>query len=55
MSGNICRCGAYPNIVAAIREVHTGKESAQTWQFAGENDTEIFEDSAKEDAQDETV
>lgn len=25
MSGNICRCGAYPNIVAAIREVHTGE------------------------------
>lgn len=27
MSGNICRCGAYPNIVAAIREVAgpTGK------------------------------
>ena len=25
MSGNICRCGAYPNIVDAIREVHTGK------------------------------
>ena len=22
MSGNICRCGAYPNIVAAIRDVH---------------------------------
>ena len=21
MSGNICRCGAYPNIVAAIRDV----------------------------------
>jgi len=21
MSGNICRCGAYPNIVAAIRVV----------------------------------
>ena len=20
MSGNICRCGAYPNIVAAIRQ-----------------------------------
>jgi len=20
MSGNICRCGAYPNLVAAIRE-----------------------------------
>jgi xanthine dehydrogenase YagT iron-sulfur-binding subunit len=23
MSGNLCRCGAYPNIVAAIREVAT--------------------------------
>lgn len=22
MSGNICRCGAYPNIVAAVRVVH---------------------------------
>jgi xanthine dehydrogenase YagT iron-sulfur-binding subunit len=21
MSGNICRCGAYPNILAAIQEV----------------------------------
>lgn len=25
MSGNICRCGAYPNIVAAIRAVEQGK------------------------------
>jgi xanthine dehydrogenase YagT iron-sulfur-binding subunit len=25
MSGNLCRCGAYPNIVAAIREAHSGK------------------------------
>jgi xanthine dehydrogenase YagT iron-sulfur-binding subunit len=33
MSGNLCRCGAYPNIVAAIKEVHTGKEVAQNWQF----------------------
>jgi xanthine dehydrogenase YagT iron-sulfur-binding subunit len=24
MSGNICRCGAYPNIVAAIKEVKDG-------------------------------
>jgi xanthine dehydrogenase YagT iron-sulfur-binding subunit len=24
MSGNICRCGAYPNIVAAIQEVKGG-------------------------------
>lgn len=34
MSGNICRCGAYPNIVAAIQEVHSGKEVAQSWQFS---------------------
>lgn len=27
MSGNLCRCGAYPNIVAAIREV-AGKRGA---------------------------
>jgi len=47
MSGNICRCGAYPNIVAAIKEVHTGKDVAQTWQFAGENDTAIFEKAKK--------
>ena len=25
MSGNLCRCGAYPNIVAAIRQVVDGK------------------------------
>jgi xanthine dehydrogenase YagT iron-sulfur-binding subunit len=24
LSGNICRCGAYPNIVAAIRDVAVG-------------------------------
>ncbi|HEY2846295.1 MAG TPA: 2Fe-2S iron-sulfur cluster-binding protein [Pyrinomonadaceae bacterium] len=34
MSGNVCRCGAYPNIVDAIREVHTGKNVSQNWQFA---------------------
>jgi xanthine dehydrogenase YagT iron-sulfur-binding subunit len=28
MSGNICRCGAYPNIVAAIREVAGGGDDA---------------------------
>jgi xanthine dehydrogenase YagT iron-sulfur-binding subunit len=27
MSGNICRCGAYPNIVAAIQQVAGGKRS----------------------------
>jgi xanthine dehydrogenase YagT iron-sulfur-binding subunit len=25
MSGNICRCGAYPNIVAAVRAVLKGR------------------------------
>src|SRR5438067_11881474 len=33
MSGNICRCGAYPNIVAAIEEVlsrATARKSAAT-------------------------
>lgn len=35
MSGNICRCGAYPNIVAAIKEAQTGKSVEQTWQFVG--------------------
>ena len=38
MSGNICRCGAYPGIVAAIREVHSGRESARTWRFVEEED-----------------
>jgi len=27
MSGNICRCGAYPNIVAAVRAVNQGRRS----------------------------
>jgi xanthine dehydrogenase YagT iron-sulfur-binding subunit len=25
MSGNICRCGAYPGIVAAVRSVKEGR------------------------------
>ena len=32
MSGNICRCGAYPGIVAAIREV--GPQAAQKAQMS---------------------
>jgi xanthine dehydrogenase YagT iron-sulfur-binding subunit len=27
MSGNICRCAAYPNIIAAIRDAHEGKSA----------------------------
>ena len=34
MSGNICRCGAYPGIVAAVHEAHSGRQTAQTWGFA---------------------
>jgi xanthine dehydrogenase YagT iron-sulfur-binding subunit len=30
MSGNICRCGAYPNIVAAIEEVMSGRAAEQS-------------------------
>jgi xanthine dehydrogenase YagT iron-sulfur-binding subunit len=30
MSGNICRCGAYPNIVAAIQEVMSGKTTEKS-------------------------
>ena len=36
MSGNICRCGAYPNIVAAIQEVHSGRQTGATWKFVDE-------------------
>lgn len=41
MSGNICRCGAYPNILDAIKEVHSGKEVGQHWQYLNESD-EVF-------------
>jgi len=30
MSGNLCRCAAYPNIVAAINQVRTAANSGQT-------------------------
>lgn len=35
MSGNICRCGAYPNIVAAIKEAQSGKSVEQNWLYSG--------------------
>ena len=39
MSGNLCRCGAYPNIVTAIKEVHTGKPiDTVAWQFVGDKE-----------------
>ena len=45
MSGNLCRCGAYPNIVDAIREVHTGKPT----------DPLAFGDSPRKEEIDATV
>jgi xanthine dehydrogenase YagT iron-sulfur-binding subunit len=34
MSGNICRCGAYPNIVAAIEEVMSGRTAEKSGEAA---------------------
>src|SRR6202011_117957 len=34
MSGNICRCGAYPNIVAAIEEVMHGSAAGKSGEAA---------------------
>src|SRR5918996_1544319 len=50
MSGNICRCGAYPGIVAAIREVHSGRESARTWRFVGEEELARVRKEASDEA-----
>ena len=52
MSGNICRCGAYPGIVAAIQEAHSGRESARTWRFVEEEELARVR---KEGGTDETV
>lgn len=43
MSGNLCRCGAYANILKAVKEVHTGEETGQTWEFykEGENNATV--------------
>ncbi len=48
MSGNICRCGAYPGIVAAIQEVHSGRQAAQTWGFATESPLATIDQVQKE-------
>lgn len=34
MSGNICRCAAYPQILKAIQKVHQGRAVSQDWGFA---------------------
>src|ERR687895_176719 len=51
MSGNICRCGAYPKIVAAIQEAHSGRETARTWRFVEEDELA----RVRKEAADETV
>lgn len=51
MSGNICRCGAYPGIVAAVQEAHSGRQTQHTWRFV---DAEQLARVRKEGA-DETV
>lgn len=33
MSGNICRCGAYANIVAAIKDAQTGQSVEPNWDY----------------------
>lgn len=56
MSGNICRCGAYPGIVAAIKEVQSGGETAQTWHFAsGEEIARAMNVMSEEDTADAIV
>ena len=42
MSGNLCRCAAYPQILAAIRDVHSSKKSARTWGFATEEELALI-------------
>ncbi|NNE98738.1 MAG: 2Fe-2S iron-sulfur cluster binding domain-containing protein [Pyrinomonadaceae bacterium] len=54
MSGNLCRCGAYPNILKAVKEVHTGEEIARTWNFAERID-DVAEVRPEEDVKDETI
>ncbi len=39
MSGNICRCGAYSKIVAAIQDVHSGGASRPlTWRYVDQSE-----------------
>ena len=48
MSGNICRCGAYPKIVAAIQEVHSGKQTQHTWRFVDEEQLALVRQDNRE-------
>ena len=50
MSGNICRCGAYPKIVAALQEAHSGRESARTWRYVEEEELARVRKEAADEA-----
>lgn len=52
MSGNICRCGAYPKIVAAIQDVHSGGAARPlTWRYVDQSELTALK-MAKEVADD---
>ncbi|HEX8409204.1 MAG TPA: 2Fe-2S iron-sulfur cluster-binding protein [Thermoanaerobaculia bacterium] len=55
MSGNICRCGAYPNIVAAVQEVHSGRATASTWKFVDEQRLAAVRDEIREEGRNASV
>ena len=42
MSGNICRCSAYPQILAAFQDVHSNRKTAHTWGFAKEEELALI-------------
>ena len=41
MSGNICRCGAYPGIVAAVRQADGGKRESAKAEIRGDKNAAI--------------
>ncbi|MCC4596659.1 2Fe-2S iron-sulfur cluster-binding protein [Xanthomonas campestris pv. phormiicola] len=52
MSGNLCRCGAYPKIVAAIQDVHSGGAPRPlTWRYVDQSELTALK-MAKEVADD---
>ena len=56
MSGNICRCGAYPKIVAAVQDVRTGgAPRAQTWRFVGREELAALELPERKEADHDAV
>ena len=46
----VSRCGAYPGIVAAIQEAHSGRETARTWRFVGDEELARVRKEASDEA-----